>query len=170
MTTDIIHAYRHLYRNLLRAVQYAAPARYIARDQLRRAFRQAPSSASPASPASASASSEPAPASPASLSSTSTSATQPLNTEAIKRTIWFLEAAAKERGLEHKILKNLLRVQGERADKVEGWKKVLGRSKSKRGGKDKAEGDMAYEHYDRTVRMLNENIPLDAPAFAEDII
>lgn len=119
MTTDVIHAYRHLYRNLLRAVQYAAPARYIARDQLRRAFRQAPSSASPA------------PASPASLSSTSPSAAPLLlNTEAIKRTIWFLEAAAKEKGLEHKILKNLLRVQGQRADKAGGrWKRVLGRSK-----------------------------------------
>uniref|UniRef100_A0A0D2XUQ6 Uncharacterized protein n=1 Tax=Fusarium oxysporum (strain Fo5176) TaxID=660025 RepID=A0A0D2XUQ6_FUSOF len=29
----------------------------------------------------------------------------------IKRTIWFLQAAAKEKGLEHKILKNLLRVR-----------------------------------------------------------
>jgi hypothetical protein len=36
---EIIHAYRHLYRGLLHAVQYSKPARYVARDQLRRAFR-----------------------------------------------------------------------------------------------------------------------------------
>jgi hypothetical protein len=37
--TTIIHAYRHLYQHLLRAVQYSKPARYIARDRLRNAFR-----------------------------------------------------------------------------------------------------------------------------------
>jgi len=37
---DLIRAYRHLYRGLLHAVQFSAPARYIARDQLRYAFRR----------------------------------------------------------------------------------------------------------------------------------
>ncbi|KAI9049898.1 hypothetical protein LZ554_006046 [Drepanopeziza brunnea f. sp. 'monogermtubi'] len=37
---EIIHAYRHLYRGLLHAVQYSKPARYLARDQLRIAFRK----------------------------------------------------------------------------------------------------------------------------------
>ena len=32
---EVIHAYRHLYRGLLRAVQYSAPGRYTARDQRR---------------------------------------------------------------------------------------------------------------------------------------
>ncbi len=35
--------------------------------------------------------------------------------EGVRRTIWFLNAAAERRGLEHKILKNLCRVQWERA-------------------------------------------------------
>jgi len=37
---DLIYAYRHLYRGLLRAVQYSKPARFTARDQLRDAFRR----------------------------------------------------------------------------------------------------------------------------------
>jgi hypothetical protein len=35
--------------------------------------------------------------------------------EKVRRTVWFLNAAAQQRGLEHRILKNLCRVQGERA-------------------------------------------------------
>jgi hypothetical protein len=34
--------------------------------------------------------------------------------ERVRRTIWFLNAAAQERGLEHRILKNLCRVHWER--------------------------------------------------------
>ncbi|KAK8039771.1 hypothetical protein PG993_008182 [Apiospora rasikravindrae] len=37
---EIIHAYRHLYRGLLHAVQFSKPARYVARHQLRAAFRE----------------------------------------------------------------------------------------------------------------------------------
>lgn len=127
---DVVRAYRHLYRNLLRAVQYSSPARYIARDQLRRAFREGGSQAS-------------------------------LNNEGVKRTIWFLEAAAREKGLEHKVLKNLIRVKGERNRKEGGeWKKVL--AERKRGNRDamKREGEMGFAHYDRTVRMLNESMGL----------
>jgi hypothetical protein len=36
----IIHAYRHLYRHSLRAVQFSKPARYTLRDRLRLAFRK----------------------------------------------------------------------------------------------------------------------------------
>ncbi|KAI1008155.1 hypothetical protein K3495_g52 [Podosphaera aphanis] len=39
-TLTVRHAYRHLYRGLLHAVQYSKPARYIARDELRTAFRK----------------------------------------------------------------------------------------------------------------------------------
>ncbi|GAO16263.1 hypothetical protein UVI_02000420 [Ustilaginoidea virens] len=78
-TTETIHAYRHLYRSLLRAVQYAPPWRYVARDQLRAAFRDPGAGA--------------------------------LDAEGAKRTLWFLQAAARERGLEHRVLKNLLRVR-----------------------------------------------------------
>jgi hypothetical protein len=73
---EIIYAYRHLYRGLLHAVQYSKPARYVARDQLRRAFRtEHPSS---------------------------------FNQEKIYRTVEFLGFAAKESGLEHRIVRNLL--------------------------------------------------------------
>lgn len=89
-TQEVIHAYRHLYRGLLHAVRFSAPARYIARDQLRRAFREPVT---------------------ISTSATSTTTRSPvLDPEAVKRTIWFLQAAAKDRGLEHKVLKNLLKV------------------------------------------------------------
>jgi hypothetical protein len=73
---EITHAYRHLYRGLLRAVQFSKPARYVARDQLRRAFRtEDPSS---------------------------------FDQEKIDRTVAFLGFAAKEAGLEHRIVRNLL--------------------------------------------------------------
>ena len=73
---EITHAYRHLYRGLLRAVQFSKPARYVARDQLRRAFRtKDPSS---------------------------------FDQEKIDRTVAFLGFAAKEAGLEHRIVRNLL--------------------------------------------------------------
>lgn len=71
----VIHAYRHLYRGLLHAIQFSKPARYIARDQLRTAFRDEKSKLDPRS---------------------------------IARTLRFLEAAARTRGLEHTILRNLL--------------------------------------------------------------
>ncbi|KAI0142362.1 hypothetical protein F4776DRAFT_502790 [Hypoxylon sp. NC0597] len=70
-----VHAYRHLYRGLLHAVQFSRPARYIARDQLRRAFREQGAKLDP---------------------------------RGIARTLRFLEAATRTRGLEHNILKNLL--------------------------------------------------------------
>lgn len=37
---QMTRTYRHLYRGLLRAVQFSKPARYTARDQLRDAFRK----------------------------------------------------------------------------------------------------------------------------------
>ena len=36
---EVIHAYRQLYRAALKAVCYSKPASFVARDQLRRAFR-----------------------------------------------------------------------------------------------------------------------------------
>lgn len=86
---EITHAYRNLYRNLLKAVQYSIPIRFVARDQLRSAFRE-----------------------PRGV----------YDAEGIKRTIWFLEAAAKEKGLEHRILKNLLRVRARRFNEHKPWK------------------------------------------------
>jgi hypothetical protein len=95
--TDVIHDYRSLYRGLLRAVQFSKPARFTARDQLRRAFRERGAR---------------------------------YDAEGIKRTGWFLDAAAREAGLEHKIMKNLLRTQYEREQARENWKVVLQRAKT----------------------------------------
>ena len=75
-STELIHAYRHLFRGLLHAVQYSKPARFTARDQLRDAFRrQDPST---------------------------------FNKDRVERTVQFLGLAAREAGLEHKLVKNLL--------------------------------------------------------------
>ncbi|KAI9794831.1 MAG: hypothetical protein M1816_002959 [Peltula sp. TS41687] len=38
--TQVLHSYRHLYRQLLHAVQFSTPARHVARDRLRHAFRK----------------------------------------------------------------------------------------------------------------------------------
>lgn len=73
---DIIHAYRHLYRGILHAVQFSMPSRFTARDQLRDAFRKEDPST--------------------------------FNQERIDRTVKFLKIAARETGLEHKLVKNLL--------------------------------------------------------------
>ena len=94
---EVVHAYRHLYRNLLKAVQYAFPARIIARNQLRTAFRE-----------------------PGAV----------FDGEGIRRTIWFLQCAARERGMEHKILKNLLKVQQRRGYLKKGWRRSLHDSKT----------------------------------------
>lgn len=36
---EIVHAYRHIHRQALHAVQYSSPARHVLRQQLRLAFR-----------------------------------------------------------------------------------------------------------------------------------
>ena len=72
----IIHAYRHLYRHSLRAIQFSKPARFTLRDRLRLAFRRGYAS--------------------------------DFEPQKVQNTIEFLQYAAKENGLEHKILKNLL--------------------------------------------------------------
>lgn len=75
---EVIHAYRHLYRAALRAVCFSQPASTVARDQLRRAFRDK---------------------------------TRTFNKSTIRRTVWFLNNAARETGTEHKIVKSLLFTQ-----------------------------------------------------------
>jgi len=90
---EILHAYRHLLRAGLRAVQFSKPSRYVLRDQLRAAFRDDDAGKAPRNPTAAAA-----------------AAGGGFDLERIRRTVWFLKAAGQEAGLEHKILKNLLRV------------------------------------------------------------
>ncbi|KAL7819214.1 hypothetical protein V8C44DRAFT_317328 [Trichoderma aethiopicum] len=125
---DVTHAYRRLYRSLLQAVRYSAPARYVVRDQLRAAFRERGPAA------------------------------KELDAEGVKRTVWFLEAAAKERGLEHKILKNLVRVRLESGFGVRSWRKALNDAKQKSDVKELQREGMT--HYNMTVAMLNKSMGL----------
>lgn len=79
--STILLAYRHLYQHLLRAVKYSKPARYIARDRIRAAFRNS-----------------------------SPHQQQHFQPAEISRTLEFLDNAAKYRGLEHRIVKNCMHV------------------------------------------------------------
>ncbi|KAJ0164010.1 hypothetical protein CTA2_1938 [Colletotrichum tanaceti] len=125
---DKIHAYRHIYRELLRAVQFAAPYKYVVRDQLRTAFREKGAY---------------------------------WNKEEYKRTFWFLQAAAREAGFEHKILKNLIYVAHER-QKTEPWKirshRVETTKKTDRHVAGQEITSAAYDHYDMTVAMMNKTM------------
>jgi hypothetical protein len=136
---EVICAYRNIYRGLLHAVQYSKPARYIARDQLRKAFRKEhPSS---------------------------------FNQEKIDRTVQFLRLAARERGLEHKIVRNLLHTAY--------WEKngylkyvlllkglsyaatnSIYRAKAEKTPMQKQIKATARMHYQMTLTMLNDSMGL----------
>ncbi|KAI1471221.1 DUF1763-domain-containing protein [Daldinia caldariorum] len=126
----IIHAYRHLYRQLLHAVKFSKPARFVARDQLRAAFRDKNAKFDPRS---------------------------------TTRTLRFLEAAARARGLEHNILKNLLVVAWHRTNVTRvAWKTVEHSIQAPRKQTDleKYIHKTAYRQYDMTVAMLNKSLGL----------
>ncbi|KAI1275760.1 DUF1763-domain-containing protein [Xylaria sp. FL0933] len=125
----IIHAYRHLYRGLLHAVQFSKPARYTARDQLRRAFREKGAKYDP---------------------------------RGVVRTILFLEAATRERGLEHRVLKNLLTIAWHRHADKSNWKHVQLDQQAKQHRKEFEAHVQAtvYNHYDMTIAMLNKSMGL----------
>lgn len=120
---EITHAYRHLYRGLLRAVQFSKPARYVARDQLRKAFRTEDSSS--------------------------------FNQEKIDRTVEFLGFAAKEAGLEHRIVRNLLHTAYWEKKKYTFEKKDKNLTTLQR----QIQGT-AQIHYQMTVAMLNNTMGL----------
>ncbi|KAI1748548.1 DUF1763-domain-containing protein [Xylaria castorea] len=132
---QIIHAYRHLYRGLLHAVQFSKPARYTARNQLRRAFREKGAK---------------------------------YDCRGIARTIRFLDAATRERGLEHRVLKNLLFVAWYRYEDAFDWR--LPQSRGPQSGQHTGQSrgatledhvqKTAYNHYDMTIAMLNKTMGL----------
>ena len=90
---DIRHAYRHILRCSLSAVQRAPRAVPTVRRQVRAAF-------------------------------TETKAEQ-FDPEVVKRTGWFLKAAAKTVGVEHRVVKNLVRVAYERRKATEDWSMMM---------------------------------------------
>ena len=90
----VVHAYRHVLRHGLRAIQFSKPARFTLRDRLRSAFRKGSAS--------------------------------DFNQPKITNTLEFLRYAAKENGLEHKIVKNLLHIwwTQDRGGRLKGSTKV----------------------------------------------
>ncbi|KAH8899585.1 DUF1763-domain-containing protein [Thozetella sp. PMI_491] len=81
--------------------------------------------------------------------------------EAIKRTAWFLNAAAQERGLEHKILKNLTRIHWEKseADRLT-WTAVQQLGERKKQPPPDQIKETRYKHYEATIAMLNDTMGL----------
>ncbi|KAK4101494.1 DUF1763-domain-containing protein [Parathielavia hyrcaniae] len=129
-TQELLRAYRGLLRAGLRAVQFSEPSSSTFRERLREGFRD-PSGA--------------------------------FSRERVRRTIWFLNAAAQERGLEHRILKNLCRVHWQRGRDLQRtpWRvKIRLELESKRNkGPDLIRGT-EFEHYERTIAMLNDSLTL----------
>jgi len=117
---EIIHAYRHLLRWGTRAVQYAKPARFTVRDQLREGFRF--------------------PNLDKDLGNTE------FDAQRIKQTVWFLKAAASERGLEHTIVKNLVAVAA--ASRPEPWK-AIALKKERERKKEEREREKGWEPAER---------------------
>ncbi|CAK1355244.1 hypothetical protein CB0940_01011 [Cercospora beticola] len=114
---QILLAYRHLYQHLLRAVQYAKPQRYVARDRLRNAFRS--------------------------------SEREQFNAKEIERTLEFLRGAAASRGMEHRIVKNLMFVWWTRSP--------MGDMPPMRN-EDAAARRAAFTAFDETIRKLNQTM------------
>ncbi|CAK7267378.1 hypothetical protein SEPCBS119000_002516 [Sporothrix epigloea] len=137
---ELVKAYRNLYRSALRAVQFSKPARYVVRDQLRAAFRGQRTTLT---------------------SAANNEGAQPFDPERIRRTVWFLNAAAASRGMEHRILSNLLKTaywRRRRADSQQPqWAAIHNTKKKKPVDKFQQQ---AYDHYDDTIKMLNDQMKL----------
>lgn len=126
---EVIHAYRHLYRGLLHAVHFSKPARFSARNQLRRAFREKGAK---------------------------------YDHRGIARTVRFLDAATRERGLEHRVLKNLLMMAWYRYDDAPGWRhaQLEQQAMEKKTELGAHVHTTVYNHYDMTIAMLNKSMGL----------
>ncbi|KAK3297655.1 uncharacterized protein B0H64DRAFT_441100 [Chaetomium fimeti] len=132
---DLVQAYRKLLRAGLRAVQFAQPSRTTLTRQLRAGFRDPRGT---------------------------------FDLQRVRHTVWFLNAAAQQRGLEHRILKNLCRVHWERENEASRtpWRVRVRRMEMEEQGKGRKGKDedvikgTQYEHYERTVAMLNDTMGL----------
>ncbi|KAH6614075.1 hypothetical protein C7974DRAFT_368165 [Boeremia exigua] len=125
--TAIVHAYRHILRNSLRAIQFSRPARFTLLDRVRAAFRKG--------------------------------AVADYDEQKIANTVEFLRYAAKQNGLEHKIIKNLMYVW---------WQQDRGgrtRGKTKSRFRDHLEiRTTAYDTLNHNIRMLNESMGTCIPS------
>ncbi|KAK6351741.1 hypothetical protein TWF718_004888 [Orbilia javanica] len=137
----IVHAYRHLFRAGLRAVQYSSPARYGLRSKLRHAFSsetahiQQPSAGG-------------APARSSSFPKT-------FSQTRIDNTVRFLNTAGTRLGMEHTIVKHLCFVE---------WRREISklpRSTTVMKPSDWETLSLLFDEYDDTIRMLNETMELE---------
>ncbi|KAJ4990314.1 hypothetical protein SVAN01_04196 [Stagonosporopsis vannaccii] len=123
----IVHAYRHVLRQSLRAIQFSKPARFTLCDRLRAAFRKGSAC--------------------------------DFDQQKITNTLEFLQYAAKQNGLEHKILKNLLLVW---------WHQDKGgRAKGKSRARSREDLEIrttAYDAFNHNIRMLNESMGICIPS------
>ncbi|CAK7241558.1 MAG: hypothetical protein STHCBS139747_003021 [Sporothrix thermara] len=137
---ELVKAFRSLYRSALRAVQFSKPARYVVRDQLRAAFRGQRTTLT---------------------SAANNDGAQPFDPERIRRTVWFLNAAAASRGIEHRVLSNLLKTAYWRRRRAEAqqpsWSAIMKTKKKKPVDEFQ---QTAYDHYDATIKMLNDQMNL----------
>lgn len=126
---EIIHAYRHLYRGLLHAIQFSKPARYTALHQLRRGFREKGAKYDP---------------------------------RGVTRTVLFLRAAARERGMEHQVLRNLLIVAWYRYENTPTWRQaqIEIEAPQKKTELQAHVQATVYKHYEMTIAMLNKSVGL----------
>jgi hypothetical protein len=119
----IPQAYRNLYRAALRATLYSSPARFIIRNRLRTAFRAPPSK-------------------------------QPYSFDPtrINRTLLFLRSAAESPNLERRVVRNLVRVWGER-------ERLVGQHRQTKLLKDNVEfQEKAWEGLEESVRGLERSL------------
>ncbi|KAJ4416832.1 hypothetical protein N0V85_002114 [Neurospora sp. IMI 360204] len=125
---ELVHAYRHLLRWSLRAVQFSKPARFVVRDTLRAAFRDENGTFEPSR---------------------------------VKSTLWFLESAATYVGVEHKIIKNLVHVRYIQEKAIGPWRiRAQSLSKSQQRALKDPVYEKEYEHFDKTIAMLNDTMNL----------
>ena len=123
MTLTIPQAYRNLYRAALRATLYSSPARFIIRNRLRSAFRAPPNKQK-----------------------------HPFDPLRINRTLLFLRSAAESPNLERRVVRNLVRVWGER-------EKLVTQNRQTRLLKDNVEfQEKAWEGFEEGVRGLERSL------------
>ncbi|KAL1853870.1 hypothetical protein Plec18170_005262 [Paecilomyces lecythidis] len=118
----IVLAYRHLYRQGLKAVNYSTPARHVLRRILRSSFRSA--------------------------------SRDEFDPNRVVNTLQFLERAANSRGLEHKIVKNLIMVRYWEQPQVKKDARVF----KGRDVKDIFIRRSSNAHFNSTLMLLNESL------------
>ncbi|RPB14493.1 DUF1763-domain-containing protein [Morchella conica CCBAS932] len=121
--STVTHAYRALYKAGLAAVQYSHPARYAIRDKLRAAFRN--------------------PRQPHQL----LGEREQFSQERIDNTVEFLRTAARRKGVEHEIVRNLTMVHY--------WRVMRKQSRIIHGY------ESAYNSYNENIALLNESMGLE---------